>query len=56
MKDKVALVAWFIIPPVLAFQYGRYKGYGTIFGYKTDRYYRIEEAENRPCFRERRLD
>jgi len=29
------------------FQWGRYDGYGTIFGYKTSRYYKIEASERK---------
>ena len=47
MKDEVPLLLLYTIATVLAFQYGRYKGHGTIFGRKTDRYYRIKEAEER---------
>lgn len=45
MKDEVPLLLLYTIATVFAFQYGRYKGYGTIFGCKTDRYYRIKKAE-----------
>jgi hypothetical protein len=32
---------------VCSFQKGRYDGYGTLFGYRTERYYKIEENEKK---------